>query len=149
MLARKAFFISLFALAVFAMAACSDKSIPEANSVASLGVALDAAGLDVDGPLENGVLSSRFFSVPGMKFEASGETVLAYEFESEDTAAQDRALVSSDGWGIGSKYINWVVGPNYYHNGKLIVIYDGDESNVIETLTAAMGASFTEDGSQS
>lgn len=143
MLERKVLFISLFALAAFALAACSDsKSIPEANTVASLGEALDAAGMDVDGPLENGVLSSRFFSVPGMKFEAGDETVLAYEFDSEAAATEDRALVSVDGWGIGSKYINWTVTPNYYHNGKLIVIYDGDDPEVTETLTAAMGERF-------
>ena len=140
---RKFLLTLLIAITAITGAACGGgKSIPEANSVDSLGKALEAGGLKVEGPLANGILSSRFFSIPGVKFVASGETVMAYEFETQEAADEERALVSEDGWGIGAKYINWVVAPSYYQNGRLIVIYDGDAAPIRKTLNSAMGERF-------
>jgi hypothetical protein len=120
--------------------------IPEADSITTLAEALQAAGMRVNGPLQNDVLASRFFPVPGVSFQASGESVLAYEFESFEDAELSRGSVSADGYGIGPKYINWRSDPSYYANGRLIVIYEGDESLVRRTLEAAMGAPFAGDG---
>lgn len=144
---RRLFAIGLILLvaafvAAFVAACGSSGDIPEADSVETLSKALQAAGLRVEGPLPNGVLSSHYFSVPGVMFEASGETVLAYQFESDAELAAQRDLVSPDGWGIGAKYINWSADPSYYQNGRLIVIYDGDKQLVRDTLTAAMGERF-------
>lgn len=143
MLVRRLFLLSFIGVIGLLAIACSgEKSIPAADSVDSLSVALKAAGLKVNGPKENGVLASRFFSIPGVSLTASGETILAYEFESEEAAAADRSQVSPDGWGIGPKYINWRVAPSYYSNGRLIVIYDGDKELVKQTLSVAMGERF-------
>lgn len=132
--------ISLFA--VVAIACGSSGEIPEANSVASLAKSLESAGMRVDGPVDNDFLSANYFTIPGVQLTASGETVHAYEFTDEAELASQRALVSPDGWGIGLKYIQWTVGPSYYQNGNLIVIYDGDKKLVMDTLTAAMGEPF-------
>jgi hypothetical protein len=40
------------------------------------------------------------------------------------------------------KYINWSDNPEYFLNGKFIVVYDGSESLVTNTLISAMGARF-------
>ena len=77
-----------------------------------------------------------------MKFEASGETVLAYEFATLEDAASQVAIVSSDGYGIGFKYVNWTGTPYFYSNGRLIVIYDGGQSLITDVLSAAMGEPF-------
>ncbi len=135
--------LSLAALAI-AIACSSSKEIPEATTVESLGRALESAGMRVDGPNENDLLSANYFSVPGAQYTASGETVFVYEFETESEMASQRDLVSPDGWGIGLKYIQWTVAPSYYQNGNLIVIYDGDKSLVMDTLVAAMGEPFAQ-----
>lgn len=141
--ARKALSFALLSAVVLLAAACSSSGqIPEANSVESLGEALKAAGMRVDGPRQNDFLSASYFSVPGVQYTASGETVLVYQFETEAETEAQRQLVSPDGWGIGSKYIQWIVGPNYYQNGRMIVIYDGEASLVKDTLAAAMGEPF-------
>ncbi len=139
---RSAAAIAVFAFSLFAAACGSSGEIPEADSTDTLAASLEAAGMRVDGPVENDFLSRSYFSIPGVQFNASGETVLAYEFDDPEELAAQRALVSPDGYGIGSKYIQWVVGPNYYQNGNLIVVYDGDKSLVTETLAAAMGEPF-------
>ena len=140
---RKLLIIPLIAAFAVLLIACgSGKAIPEANSVASLGESLKAAGLRVAGPNPNDVLSSRFFSVPGVQFTASGEIVYAYEFESDDEVAAQRDLVSPDGYGIGLKYVNWTAAPSFYQNGRLIVIYEGEAQLMLDTLVAAMGERF-------
>lgn len=132
--------ISLFA--VVAVACNSSGEIPAADSVDSLARALESAGMRVEGPSANDFLSANYFAIPGVQYTASGEIIFAYEFENDEELASQRALVSPDGWGIGPKYIQWSVGPSYYQSGNLIVIYDGDETFVMETLTAAMGEPF-------
>ncbi len=140
---RRLLAITLVSLAAVVVSACgSSGEIPQADSVETLSKALQAAGLRVEGPLPNGFLSSSYFSIPGVKFEASGETVFVYEFESDSELAEQRDLVSPDGWGIGAKYINWAADPSFYQNGRLIVIYDGDQQLMMDTLTAAMGERF-------
>lgn len=138
-------FIALFVLPlalVGAIACGSSSDIPEASSVDELGDALEAAGMRVEGPNANDFLSASYFSVPGMQYRASGETVFAYEFADDAELAAQKSLVSPDGWGIGSKYIQWLVGPTYYQSGRLIVIYDGEQKLITDTLTAAMGEPF-------
>ena len=132
----------LIAMTAAALLACGESKVPPADSVITLGEALEAAGFSVNGPSPNDVLSSRFFSIPGVRFVAGGETVHAYEFDSEDAAALEKATVSEDGYGIGSKYVNWSVAPSFYASGRLIVIYDGDQPKVKETLANAMGERF-------
>jgi hypothetical protein len=56
------------------------------------------------------------------------------KLENDTEFAAQRDLVSPDGWGIGSKYINWSTAPNYYHNGRMIVINDGDKRLVWKSL---------------
>lgn len=143
MSARRLLFGSMISMVALVAAACGSSGvIPEATSVDSLAKSLETAGMRVDGPNNNDVLSSRYFSVSGVQYTASGETVYAYEFPDGEQLAAQAELVSPDGWGIGSKYIQWSVGPSYYQNGNLIVIYDGDKKLIMETLAAAMGEPF-------
>ena len=135
-------YLLISGLLLLLIACSSSNEIKPADSVASLEQALKDAGMRVEGPNENDFLSARFFSIPGVQFNASGETVLAYEFSNETELMEQKDLVSPDGWGIGSKYIQWTTAPSYFQNGSLIVIYDGDKSLVMDTLTTAMGERF-------
>ena len=40
------------------------------------------------------------------------------------------------------KYINWSDNPQYFLNGKMIVVNDGSQLFVTNTLISAMGARF-------
>ena len=143
MAVRKLTVLMMMAVFILVLGACgSGKAIPEANSVATLGEALEAAGMRVAGPNHNDVLSSRFLSKPGVQYVASGEIVYAYEFDDDAELAEHRALVSPDGYGIGLKYVNWSVAPSFFQKGNLIVIYDGEAQLMLDTLVAAMGERF-------
>ncbi len=82
------------------------------------------------------------FSVPGVEIIASGQELLAFEFASIEEAEAQAALVSDDGYGTGLKYVNWIDTPQFFKNGRMIVIYDGSQSLVTDTLITAMGDRF-------
>ena len=129
--------------------ACSggDTEIEPADSYDSLMAALEAGGMKVDNKGENQFLFSGLFSVSGIELTASGEQILAFEFATPEEAAEQALLVSDDGYGIGLRYINWIDSPNFFLNGSMIVVYDGSQSLVTNTLIAAMGEQFVGDGS--
>ena len=139
---RRLVLIALALISVFAIACSGGGDIEPADSYDSLAAALESAGMNIDELSENKFLFSGLFSVPGVEFTASGQMILACAFGTLEEANEQAALVSPDGYGIGLKYINWSNDPQYFQNGKMIVIYDGSQSLVSETLFTAMGERF-------
>ena len=103
--------------------------------------------MKVDNNGENKFLFAGLFSVSGIELIASGEQILAFEFATPEEAAEQALLVSDDGYGIGLRYINWIDSPQFFLNGSMIVVYDGSQSLVTNTLIAAMGEQFVGDSS--
>jgi hypothetical protein len=137
---RRFLVIALVAFSIIAVACSSVSDIEPADSYVSLSAALDAAGMKVEEQVENNFLFAGLFSVPGIEMTASGQDILSFEFSTVEEAAEQTALVSPDGYGIGLKYVNWSDNPQYFLNGKMIVVYDGSQSLVTKMLISAMGA---------
>ena len=145
---RRFLFIFLAAISVIAVACSGGGSeIEPADSYDSLMAALEAGGMKVDNNGENKFLFAGLFSVSGIELIASGEQILAFEFATPEEAAEQALLVSDDGYGIGLRYINWIDSPQFFLNGSMIVVYDGSQSLVTNTLIAAMGEQFVGDSS--
>lgn len=140
---RRTITIAIAAFSIVAVACASGSaSIEPADSYDSLAAALEAGGMQIAERTENAFLFANLFSVPGIELTASGEQVLAFEFETPEEAAAQASLVSVDGYGIGLKYVNWIATPQFFKNGKMIVVYDGSQSLVTSTLISAMGEQF-------
>ena len=139
---RRFLLVAVAAFSIIAIACAGSGEIEPADSYVSLSAALEAASMKVGEQSENKFLFAGLFSVPGVEVVASGQEILAFEFATLEEADAQEALVSDDGFGIGLKYINWIDGPQFFRNGKMIVIYDGKQSLVTDTLTAAMGEIF-------
>ena len=103
--------------------------------------------MKVDNHGENRFLFSGLFSVAGIELSASGEQILVFEFPTPEEANEQAKLVSDDGYGIGLKYINWIVDLQYFKNGNIIVVYGGSQSLVTKTLIASMGEQFAGENS--
>lgn len=141
-MSRRFLLIVIAVFSVLAVACSGGGDIEPADSYESLSAALESAGMKVGEQNENKFLFSNVFSIPGIEMTASGEQILAFQFETLDEARDQAALVSDDGYGIGRKYINWSDEPQFFLNGKMIVVYDGTKELVIDTLTSAMGERF-------
>ena len=105
----------------------------------SLVDSLRAAGATVD---PAGTVSQPFFVPEGQLLTVNGEDIQVFEFASTEEAASAAETVSADGSSIGTSMVSWVAPPHFYQGGKLIAIYIGSDSGVINTLKEAMGSQF-------
>lgn len=102
----------------------------------SLVDALRAEGVTVE---PAGTISQPFFSVEGQAITVNGEQVQAFEFADAagaDEAAQD---ISPDGSSVGTSMMTWVAPPHFYKTEKLIVLYVGENEEVLTALESVLG----------
>jgi hypothetical protein len=106
---------------------------------ASLVANLRAAGASVK-PGEE--VDQPFFSVTGKMIEVQGEGVQVFQYLSAAEADGQAALVSPSGSTIGTTKVHWIGPPHFYKKGKLLVLYVGDDHNLLKALEAALGRKF-------
>lgn len=109
------------------------------SDYASLVAHLGAAGAVVGA---SGTVSQPFFGPQGRVLTVNGGEVQAFEFPSVEEADSVAATISPSGSSIGTSMVGWVAPPHFYKAGRLIVIYVGNASGVINALQAAMGTQF-------
>ena len=100
---------------------------------------LRAAGATVD---PAGTISQPFFVPEGQLLTVNGEDIQAFEFASMVEADAIAETVSADGSSVGTSMIFWVAPPHFYKAGRLIVVYVGSDSGVINILQEIMGSQF-------
>ena len=111
------------------------------DSLRAAGAAIDPAG-DVSQP---------FFAPQGQLLTVNGERVETFEFaspEEADTVAEGVSPTGSsivttmaDGTQTASS-VTWVAPPHFYKAGRLIVLYVGCDSDVIDMLQETIGPQF-------
>ncbi len=100
---------------------------------------LRAAGATVD---PAGTISQPFFVPEGQLLTVNGADIQAFFFPSEVEANAIAATVSADGSSVGTSMISWIAPPHFYKAGRLIVVYVGSDSSVINILQEIMGSQF-------
>jgi hypothetical protein len=90
----------------------------------------------------------------GAEVPLSGESVMAaiagepyryFRYESVGDALKDKALVSSDGKRIGKKAFLWEGQVHFYHYKDRLVIYVGENPEVIGHIERTFGPQFAGD----
>lgn len=71
-----------------------------------------------------------------------GEEVQVFQYPHAAAADAQAALVSPDGSAVGTSKILWVGPPHFFKQGKLLVLYVGDNGKVLKALEAALGRPF-------
>lgn len=92
------------------------------------------------GNIEN--LSQPFLSVPGRSIELYREQLQVFEYESVDAANRESQLVDPSGSSVGTTMITWTGTPHFYRQGRVIVIYVGDNAQIIKILGEVFGSQF-------
>jgi len=82
------------------------------------------------------------FSVPTKVISVGGADVQVFEFKSESDAKAATQTVSKDGGQIGTSMIQWIGPPHFYTNGKLIVLYVGQNPEISNLLEDLLGSQF-------
>jgi hypothetical protein len=143
-------FLSLCAIAIGS--SISGQAVPAANSpevgkprapavmtYPLLIERLRAAGAMVE---PAGKVEQPFFSVPGNAIKVDGEDVQVFQYPTPATAATEARRVSRDGSAIGTTKPHWIGTPHFYRQGRLLVLYLGDEKKVIQALEGVLGRQF-------
>jgi len=87
-----------------------------------------------------GTTSQTFFTQQGTMMTIDGQTVVVFEFSSEEEAQQTINTISEDATEIGDSPVEWVDEPHFYQDGRLIVLYTGNDDETLDTLEDALGA---------
>lgn len=103
--------------------------------------AIKSRGVSVEQTDEIAAESSTF-SVPTKVISVGGADVQVFEFASESDATSAVLTVSEDGTQIGNSMIRWIDQPHFYANGKLIVLYVGQNPEIINLLESFLGNQF-------
>ncbi|HSD04382.1 MAG TPA: hypothetical protein VLB45_01340, partial [Nitrosopumilaceae archaeon] len=93
-------------------------------------------------PIDEIPAEASSFSVPTKVISVGGADVQVFEFASEQDAVAATQTVSEDGTEIGTSIIRWIGPPHFYTQGKLIVLYVGDNSEVTSLLEDFIGPQF-------
>lgn len=100
---------------------------------------LRAAGATVE---PAGEIEQPFFPVTGRVIKVNCGDVQVFEFADESAATDQAEQISPDGEFIGDFHVNWIDIPHLYKGGKLIVVYVGQDNQVIVALEAVLGQQF-------
>jgi hypothetical protein len=84
-------------------------------------------------------ISQPFFSARGRVLNVNSQAVWVFAYANETTAEKDAAKIESDGMTIGHSKPSWLGTPHFYRQRRLIVLYLGDDSRVLDSLTRVLG----------
>ena len=89
-----------------------------------------------------GKISQSFFPGDGYLIKVNGADVQVFEYADPAAADEQAVLVAPDGSSVGTSMPFWVSDPHFYKQGKIIVLYVGDDSGVLKALESALGPQF-------
>ena len=102
------------------------------NSLRAVGAGVEPAG-EVDQP---------FLSIKGRMIKVHGEDLQVFQYANAEAANAEAAPISPDGTAVGTRKIHWIGSPHFYKQGRLVVLYVGDNDKVQKSLEAVLGRQF-------
>jgi len=87
-------------------------------------------------------LEDSIFSVSATVVSVGGIEIQVFEFASEQDALSASQTVSEDGTEIGLSVIRWMDVPHFYTQGNLIVLYVGQNPEILNLLDSLFGNQF-------
>ncbi|HEX5838346.1 MAG TPA: hypothetical protein VFY26_10995 [Anaerolineales bacterium] len=111
----------------------------EVEELEGLVEALQAEGADVE---LGDAIEQPFLSVPGQIIKVDGADVQVFEYASTEDLGLEASQVSEDGSSIGTSMVSWMAPPHFYRTGRLLVLYIGEDQEVIDLLESAVGPQF-------
>jgi hypothetical protein len=87
-----------------------------------------------------------FFPVMGQVIVVNGWDVQVFEFDTVAEREQIAATISETGDTIGRSVPSWIDQPNFWAEGRLIVLFVGRDQELIDLLTDVLGEPITRPG---
>jgi hypothetical protein len=87
-------------------------------------------------------LTQPFLSVKAKIIILNGSRIQVFEYENSGAMEAESKNVSSDGTTVNLSSISWISTPHFYRNGRLMVIYIGDDKAITTLLANTLGMQF-------
>lgn len=148
--------ILLIGVVVLSLSACAsvrdvtpgadDSGQPTEGDVGAAGSEELVDGLrEADAQVEiSGSVEQPFFPVSGQVLEVNKSQVQVFEFEDQDARQQVSDTISASGDQIGTSLPSWIDQPNFWAEGRLIVLYIGQNQSLVDLLSSVLGEPITE-----
>jgi hypothetical protein len=144
---QKRVFILIVAGLALILAACGSgasesTAVPggDISGYSDLVDALAAEGATVD---PAGEVEQPFFSVKGQAIKVNGADVQVFEYDDVAAREAESSQISADGSSIGTSMVSWIDQPNFWAQGRLIVLYVGTDEGMLDLLTSVLGQPLT------
>lgn len=131
--------LSLALFLVLAAAGFGCSSGNRAGDFTGLVTNLESQGATV---VEDGQVTQPFFDITGRSITVDGQTVQVFEYADETAMKAEAEMVSEDGSTIGTSSPSWISDPHFYESGRILVLYVGTDTNVMDKLEKALGPQF-------
>lgn len=109
------------------------------EDLAGLVSALQAAGATVE---TGDKIEQPFFEVQGQTLKVDGQSVEVFEWADEASREAVSRTITPQGQ-FGTTMVEWTGTPHFWAAGKIIALYVGENVEVVDLLTGAMGAPIT------
>lgn len=83
-------------------------------------------------------VSQPFFSVKGRILMVNGQAAQVFEFPNAAKASAETKRVGP----AGTTSVAWIAPPHFFHSGRLIVLYVGDNESILKLFTKVLGPQF-------
>ena len=128
------------ALIVLAIVACAPAISRSAASIIDNWLeAMRARGAIVE---PAGEAEQPFLSVTGQMVQVNGEDVQLFAYPSAAEMEAQAGRISPDGGMVGNSKIHWIGAPHFFKRGRLLVLYVGENGDLLRLLTAVLGRQF-------
>lgn len=87
-------------------------------------------------------VSQPFLSVQGQILRVNGEDVQVFEYPDPTVLQADTSQISPDGSSTSTTMITWIATPHFFSSGRLLVLYVGDNDDLLSTLEQMLGPQF-------
>jgi hypothetical protein len=92
---------------------------------------------------EGGEIAQPFFDAPGQQIQINGTELQVFEYPTVAARENDSSKIAPDGYSIGGTQVLWAAQPNFWAEGRVIVLYLGSDPQVIRLLRENLGEPIT------
>jgi hypothetical protein len=85
--------------------------------------------------------STPYFSVPAQVVRVNGSSLNVFEYPNPEAAASDASQVTPEGQ-FPTMMVTWISTPRFYRGDRLIVLYVGCTTDIVQALDATIGRPF-------
>ena len=88
-------------------------------------------------------ITQAFFSPEGVFITINGEEdIQVFEYENTEAMESEAAQVTPDGSSVGTSTMMWVDAPHFFKSGRILVLYIGSNSAILDLLDTVLGPQF-------